>query len=116
MFFTHRFECLHSFLGVIFQDRPRPRKITAILGLGGGQNLMLEVLGINTDKKGKQQKNTAVSGKKGKKLKTASNHSKLVQRKQAAVEPNHPSLTLHSPSLPSQVLPAPIPSTTHPPT
>ena len=43
-----------------------------MLGLGGGQNLLLVVLGINTDKSGKQQQNTVVVGKRGKKLKTTS--------------------------------------------
>ena len=40
-----------------------------MLGLGGGQNLLLVVLGINTDKSGKQQQNTVVVGKRGKKTK-----------------------------------------------
>ena len=58
-----------------------------MLGLGGGQNLLLVVLGINTDKSGKQQQNTVVVGKRGKKLKTASSPCAHGQRKQAAVEP-----------------------------
>ena len=44
---------------------PDRGKITAILGLGGGQNLLLVVLFVNTNN-GKQQQNTVVSGKRGK--------------------------------------------------
>ena len=52
-------------------------KITAILGLGGGQNLLLDVLCINTDNNVKKQQSTVVSGKRGKRL-AATNASKEV--------------------------------------
>ena len=45
------------------------------LGLGGGQNLLL---GINTDNNGKQQQNTFVSVKRGKRQ-AATNASKKVK-------------------------------------
>ena len=45
------------------------------LGLGGGQNLLL---GINTDNNGKQQQNTFVSVKRGKRQ-AATNGSKNVK-------------------------------------
>ena len=56
---------LLSFQGVTFKFATDRGKITAILGLGGGQNLLLVVLFVNTDN-GKQQQNTVVSGKRGK--------------------------------------------------
>jgi len=60
---------LRGLQGVTLKISSDRGKITAILGLGGGQNLLLVVLGINTDKSGKQQQNTVVVGKRGKKLK-----------------------------------------------
>ena len=60
---------LRGLQGVTLKIGPDRGKITAMLGLGGGQNLLLVVLGINTDKSGKQQQNTVVVGKRGKKLK-----------------------------------------------
>jgi hypothetical protein len=57
---------------------PDRGKITAILGLGGRPNTLLDELGINTDRNGKKQQNTIVSGKRGTRQ-AATNASKKVK-------------------------------------